>query len=171
MDDLLYSLRYAIPSIVVFVTAFVLLREFFRSEQRRRNQALLLERMRVTIPLRLQAYERIVLLLERISPHNLVMRLHQPGLSAAGMQRLLVQSIREEFSHNLSQQLYVSVQAWQLLEQAKEEMVGHVNAFATGLGEGADAMELCKHLLEMDKDSLPTTRAMTYIKNEAGKIL
>lgn len=171
MDDLFYSMRYAIPSIVVFLTAFVLLREFFRSEQRRRNQSLLLERMRVTIPLRLQAYERIVLLLERISPRNLVMRLHQPGLSVAGMQRLLIQSIREEFAHNLSQQLYVSSQAWQILEQAKEEMIGQVNAHANGLEKEADAMQLCKRLLDMETESLSVSRAMDIIKEEARKIL
>ena len=171
MDSIFQSLRYAIPSLVVFFTAYFFLSEFFRAEQRRRNQALLLERMRITVPLRLQAYERIVLFLERISPRQLVMRLHQPGLSVAVMQRLLVQSIREEFAHNLSQQLYVSPQSWELLNQAKEELIGHINAIAADLGEKADAMELNNRLLAIANERLPSVRAMAYIKDEARKLL
>ncbi len=169
MQDLLYSLRYVLPSVVVFLTAYYLLREFFQNQSRQRKFDLMAEKIRISLPLRLQAYERIILLLERISPNSLVMRVHQPGLSVKEFQQLLIKSIRDEFSHNLSQQLYVSIQAWEMVKNAKEEMIRQINTSAARLSDKATATDLSNKLLEMSVEKLATRRALDFLKEEARK--
>ncbi len=169
MQDLLYSLRYVLPSVVVFLTAYYLLREFFQNQSRQRKFDLMGEKIRISLPLRLQAYERIILLLERISPNSLVMRVYQPGLSVKEFHQLLIKSIRDEFSHNLSQQLYVSIQAWEMIKNAKEEMIRQINTSAARLDEKATATDLSNKLLEMSVEKLATRRALDFLKEEARK--
>lgn len=170
MGELLYSLRYAIPSVVVFFTAYFLLKEFFQMESQRRKQDILAERLRISLPVRLQAYERIILLLERISPGSLISRLHKPGMTAPEFQRLLVHTIRDEFNHNLSQQLYVSVPAWEMVKSAKEEMISQVNTAAARLDEKATSADLSNLLLGVSVDKLATRKAIDYLKSEAAKV-
>ena len=77
----------------------------------------------VVVPLRLQAYERMALFLERIEPNQLVLRIHNPGLSVPEEQNLLLTAIRSEFEHNLSQQIYISNEVWNQIYLAKEDTV------------------------------------------------
>lgn len=169
MGDIYYILRYTIPSIVVFITAWFILKEFFQQENRRRNSELMADRMKVSLPLRLQAYERLVLLLERISPNNLIMRVYKPGLSAVELQKQLIKSVRDEYTHNLSQQLYVSPQAWELIKRAYEETVGQINSLASGLKEDASGTDLSQRILETDLEKSPTKKAMDFLKSEARR--
>ncbi|MFP4064185.1 MAG: hypothetical protein ACLFN2_01865 [Bacteroidales bacterium] len=167
MGDFFYILRYAIPSVVVFATAYYLLKEFFQQENKRRRYDLAAERMRVSLPLRLQAYERLILFLERISLNNLIMRIYRPEWSARELQKNLVQHIRDEYAHNLSQQLYVSSHAWELINQAYEEAIGQINSLGASLEEGATATDFSKKLLEADLKKDATQQAMEYLKSEA----
>ena len=169
MGEILYMLRYAIPSVVVFATAYYLLKEFFQQENKRRRYDLAGERMRVSLPLRLQAYERLILFLERISPNNLIMRIYRPEWSARELQKNLVQHIRDEYAHNLSQQLYVSSHAWELINHAYEEAIGQINSLGASMEEGATANDLSKKLLEADLQKAATEQAMEYLKSEARK--
>lgn len=166
----MHSLLYVIPSLVVFLTAYFFLREFFQVETRRRKQEAMMERVRISLPVRLQAYERIILLLERISPGNLITRLHKPELSAREFQRLLIQSVRDEFNHNLSQQLYVSIHAWEMVKGAREEMVRQINTAAAQLDEQATSADLSNKLLALSVEKLATRKAIDYIKTEAAKV-
>ncbi len=169
MGDLFYILRYAVPSLVVFLTAWFLLKEFFQQENKRRHADLMSDRMRISMPLRLQAYERLVLFLERISPNNLIMRIYKPEWSAKELQRQLIKSVRDEYTHNLSQQLYVSPQVWELINKAYEETLGQINALASSLEENASATDLSQKILESDLERSATERAMEYLKSEARK--
>jgi len=169
MDEIWYMLRYAVPAVVVFITAWYLLKEFFKHEHNRRHMDLLAERMRISLPLRLQAYERLILLLERISPNNLIMRVHRPGLSARELQTLLIQNIRNEYAHNLSQQVYVSPRAWELIVKAYEEMIAQVNSLAAGMDNKQDAAVLIQKILEAELAQSATREAMEYLKSEARK--
>jgi hypothetical protein len=166
LESLINSVFYTIPALVVFLTAYFLLKEFFVHENKRRDVDFRLEKLRTTLPLRLQAYERIIMLLERISPANLVMRLHQPGMSGVEFQKLLVQTIRDEFSHNLSQQLFVSKGAWELVKAAKEEMIRQINISATQISDNATSVELSNKLLEMSVEKMATRRAIDFLKEE-----
>jgi len=112
MADIFQMFNYVLPAVVVFFTAWYILREFFKQEERKRQLRLLEEKQKLSLPVRLQAYERIVLFLERISPGNLVMRVHKPEMKVKQFQQMLIKTIRDEYDHNLSQQLYVSHEAW-----------------------------------------------------------
>jgi hypothetical protein len=124
------------------------------------------------LPLRLQAYERFVLFLERIHPSNLVMRLNNPDLTAMQLQSLLVRTIREEFEYNLSQQLYISGNAWELIKNAKEETIAMINHASSGLSENAQSADLVKKVFEVaiSKGKLPVETALEEIKQELQKL-
>ncbi len=169
MGDLFYILRYTVPALVVFMTAWFLLKEFFQQENKRRHADLMSDRMQISLPLRLQAYERLVLMLERMSPNNLIMRVYKPEWTAKELQKQLIKSVRDEYTHNLSQQLYVSPQVWELINQAYEETLGQINALTSSLDEGATATDLSQKILESDLERSATEKAMAYLKSEARK--
>ncbi len=171
MTDLLLSIRYILPAVVVFFTAWYILKEFFNQETQNRRMRLLEEKQKLSMPVRLQAYERIVLLLERISPGNLVMRVQKPDMSLKNYQKLLVQTIRDEYDHNLSQQLYVSLEAWEKVKAAKEEMLRQINTSAGKLQEDATSTDLSKKMLEMSVEKSATRKALDFVKTEARKFL
>jgi hypothetical protein len=103
----------------------------------------------VSSPLKLQAYERLILLADRIALPNLVSRSNQPGLHVREMQNLLVQTIRQEFDHNITQQIYVSPEAWDAIRNLKEQNLLIINQVASYLPESATGQDLNKSLLEM----------------------
>ncbi len=102
-----------------------------------------------TTPLKLQAYERLILLADRISLPNLISRSNQPGLNIREMQNLLVQTIRQEFDHNITQQIYVSPEAWDAIRNLKEQNLLIINQVASYLPASASGQDLNKSLLEM----------------------
>ncbi len=89
------------------------------------------ETRKVVTPIQLQAYERLVLFLERMNPDNLVLRCYEPTMDSKLLKDVMVQNIRNEFEHNLSQQLYISNEAWALIKNAKEEMISTINTVFT----------------------------------------
>ncbi|GGA88183.1 DUF948 domain-containing protein [Puia dinghuensis] len=102
-----------------------------------------------TRQLQLQAYERLILLTDRIALPNLVQRLNQPGLEARDMQALLTQSIRQEFEHNITQQIYVSSEAWDAVRNYKEQNLLIINQVSSFLPPEASGIDLNKHLLDL----------------------
>lgn len=102
----------------------------------------------LTKPLRLQAYERLVLLCERIALPNLISRISQPGLSAREMQFLLLESIKQEYEYNASQQIYVSEVAWNAVRSLHDQNLLMVNTIAKSLPAEATANELNRRLME-----------------------
>lgn len=169
MNEIFEVIMYTLPAVVVFLAAYFLLKEFFFQESKKREIDIKLEKVRISMPIRLQAYERIILFLERISPSNLVMRVHQPGLSSAEFQKVLIQTIRDEYTHNLSQQLYLSPKAWELVKTAREEMIRQINTSAAQLAPEATSTDLSNKLLEMSIEKLATQNALDFIKDEARK--
>lgn len=100
-------------------------------------------------PMRLQAYERLVLLTERIALPNLISRLNQPGISAYEMKIILTENIKQEFEHNSTQQLYVSPVSWDAVRNLKEQNIMMVNQVASTLPPTASAADLNKRILEV----------------------
>jgi hypothetical protein len=97
----------------------------------------------------LQAYERLILLTDRIAMPNLIQRVNQPGLSAKEMQSLLTQSIRQEFEHNITQQIYVTPEAWDAVRNFKEQNLLIINQVASFLPQEATGLDLNKSLLDL----------------------
>lgn len=122
------------------------------------------------LPLRLQAHERLVLFVERIQPADLLLRLHEPGLSAQDFQQLLISEVRSEYRHNVVQQLYVSDQVWKLVAQLKDQTVALIRSAHSGLSPDAKATDLSKtilaHMAEMEEN--PYQMVLSAIKDDLG---
>ena len=127
-----------------------------------------------TRPLQLQAYERLVLLCERISLPSLISRVSQPGLSAREMQLFLLESIKQEFEYNISQQVYVSVLAWDAVRNLRDQSMLIINQIANILPPDAKASDLNKQLLEVimkQQDKALHTIVLETLNYEAKQLL
>ncbi len=124
--------------------------------------------------LRLQAYERLTLLVDRIALPNLISRVNQAGVSARDMQLLLTRSIKEEFDHNITQQIYVTADGWNAVKNLKEQNILVVNQLANALPPHATGLDLNKLLLEFlmtDKKGQLHEVVGEVLSYEAKKIL
>lgn len=125
------------------------------------------ESLKIVTPLRLQAYERMALFLERISPNSLVMRCYQPGMNMHLLQGVMTKCIRDEWEHNLSQQVYLSSEAWSRMRESKEEMINLINASAANLPTDANPATLAGIIFEnVSKNQIPTDEALEFLKKE-----
>ena len=126
------------------------------------------------LPQQLQAYERLVLLADRIALPNLVSRMNQTGGSAKDMQLLLTQTIKQEFEHNITQQIYVSTAAWQAISNLKEQNILVINQVSSFLPQNATGADLNKGLMQLlvenPKASLHTI-VSEVLSFEARKIM
>ncbi|HUC82792.1 MAG TPA: hypothetical protein VMR70_17920 [Flavisolibacter sp.] len=127
-----------------------------------------------TKPLKLQAYERLVILCERITMANLIGRVNQPNLSAREMQYMLIENIKQEFEYNASQQIYVSQQAWEAVRNLRDQSLLVINTIARSLPPDAKANDLNKGILEMimnEDNAALHTLTLTTLNEEAKKIM
>ncbi|TAE90561.1 MAG: hypothetical protein EAY81_00680 [Bacteroidetes bacterium] len=166
--SLLEVFKYIIPSLVILGVVHFLLKNFFDNEFLRRKMELKIENSKMITPLKLQAYERIVILMERMSPNNLIFRVSTPGISATQLKILLIEDINNEFNHNVSQQVYISPQAWQMVRIAKEEMINIINTAYSSLGPNSVGLDLSKAIFEvmMKMDNIPTNKALDFLRKE-----
>lgn len=121
----------------------------------------------VICTLRLQAAERLILFLERIAPNSLILRVHTPDMTASQLQSALIRTVREEFEYNLSQQLYLSTKTWELVRNAKEEIIRQINVAASSLKADASARDLAGAILQL---SLSQERSQVLMAIEAIKL-
>ena len=122
----------------------------------------------IVLPIRLQAYERMSLFLERISPDQIIKRVQKSDMNVAELQYLVLNEIREEFNHNLSQQVYMSDEAWKIIKNAKEELIMVVNQSAKDLDPEAKSIELVKKIYEesLEKKIDSIEYGLSFLKNE-----
>lgn len=125
---------------------------------------------KVVTPIQLQAYERLVLFLERMTPNNLVLRCYQAGMTTQLLKDVMIQNIRDEFEHNLSQQLYISSQAWAYIKNAKEDMINTINSIQAKEGETMTPTAFAGTLFELlaGKES-QIELAQDFLKEEIQK--
>ncbi len=173
MESIPDILKYTIPALIVLATAWVILNKLINNEQDRRRQDLMLANSKIVTPIKLQAYERIVLFLERISLESLIVRVSSPDMKASQLHTALVTTIRSEFEHNLSQQIYMSPQAWEVVRNARSGMIKIINSEAEKLPINSPGMALSKQLLEavMELDKEPTRAAIDYLKGEISRMM
>ncbi|MGE0561764.1 MAG: hypothetical protein AB7O47_08105 [Flavobacteriales bacterium] len=172
MEELLDLLKYTVPALVVFVACFFILKKFMDNEYRKQLLELRKANQNYTTPLRLQAYERMILFLERVSINNLVSRVQKRGMSAKQFQSDLIITVRTEFEHNLSQQIYVSSTAWETVKLAKEEVIKIINVSATQVRDDATSAELSQKIFEilLKLEVSPTQMAISTIKKEVRQL-
>jgi hypothetical protein len=123
--------------------------------------------------MRLQAYERLILFLERISPDTLLLKVKNHAKTNADLHLAILQQIRSEYEHNISQQLYVSDEIWSLVKEAKEKTLLLVNDMSQHVASDGNALQLSKLILDklMNNGESPVDSAIQKLKAEARKIL
>ncbi len=141
-------------------------------EYRNKLAEIRMDNQKQITPIRLQACERIVLFCERIAINSLVMRVHRQGMSARLLHSELLTTIRSEYEHNISQQIYVSKAAWDAVKSAKEETIKAINISASKVPDDATGLELCTVILDLSTkvNKLPTDFAIEVIKAEVRQI-
>lgn len=170
LSTIIEIVKFVLPALVVFFTAYFLLKNQsdeniakLRLEVRQQSQ-------NIISPIKLQAYERLVLFLERISPQQLILADNQPNISALALKHTMINHIQHEFNYNLSQQVYVSNQAWNVIRVVKEQVIALINNCAAGLPENATSTDLSKAIIErlMATGEQPTEKAINFLKAEVG---
>lgn len=165
LKDILYL---TLPAGAVLYGMYLMVRSFVLRDMNKLALEIKGKNTETLLPLRLQAYERMAIFLERISPNNLLLRLSDNSLNVVQMQNILVSEIRQEFNHNLSQQVYMSEEAWELIRSAVEETVSLVNNAASDLDSSKSAVELGRNIfdLSVQRQDEPTQAALSYLKKE-----
>jgi hypothetical protein len=167
--EMVYDLlKITIPAALVVYVSYLITRSFHNKQLDELAITLKQKNQETVTPIRLQAYERIILLLERISPSNLIPRLSNAEFNAEEFQQILIHEIRNEFNHNLSQQVYMSDSAWTYVSTAVEQVISLVNSCANALESEAKGSELARAILENSDDT--TYRAIKYVKEEIQTI-
>ncbi len=126
------------------------------------------QRQEFFLPNRVEAYQRAILFLERINPNSLVMRMQNPEMPASIFQAQLLKTIRDEYDHNVAQQLFISPLGWKLLQDAKEETIKLINISSGKIGGSTDSIMLSSAILASASEvgELPTNIAVEYLKKE-----
>jgi hypothetical protein len=168
MEILSDLLKMLLPGGLVLLGIYLSIEAMLRRQMEKTVLELRARNTEAIMPVRLQAYERMALFLERISPQNLIIRINQPGMTAGELHAVLIREIREEYSHNLSQQIYMGQGVWALIRNAMEDMVSVTNTSAQGLDPQAPSIELAKRIFEhmMAIGTDPIQKAMAELKQE-----
>jgi hypothetical protein len=169
MEVFLDVVRSVFPAVLMLILAYLMLTSFMENDERRRKSELRRAAQNQALPVRMQAYERLTLLLERIAPNSLLLRVQHGTLTVREYHTLLNLTIRQEFEYNLSQQIYVSADAWQMITTAKNALVSIINQTSSSLDPQAPAVDLAKRILEqtLQMETIPTTAALNFLRNEA----
>ncbi|MFY0607458.1 MAG: hypothetical protein JXR10_12125 [Cyclobacteriaceae bacterium] len=171
--EMVYDLlKITIPGVLILYTAYLLVRSFLQKQLDEVHLNLRHKNQEIVTPIRLQAYERVCLLLERISPNNIIPRLNGPEMSAKELQGALISEIRSEFSHNLSQQVYMSEDAWMYVSGAVEQLISLINESANELTEQAKSFDLARTIFEksMQNEQDTVRGAQSFVKNEIKEL-
>ncbi|MBC7412936.1 MAG: hypothetical protein H7331_10860 [Bacteroidia bacterium] len=173
MQELLEIAKYILPALVVLAAAYLVLNKLINAHTMHKSMEARYQIQRDALPIKLQAYERIIIFLERIAPSALILRVYKSGMSAKYLQNELINAIKSEFEHNLSQQIYVSNAAWEVTRNAKEEMIKFILTIGNKLDESSGGLELTKLLMDISANvaKLPTQIAEEVIKEEVRRYL
>lgn len=173
-QTILEILKYIIPAIVVLIATSIIVSKFLVNDTKRKQMAIFQEGLETTLRLRLQAYERLALYLERIHPRELITRVYESGMTAQDLHHTATAVIRAEFEHNLSQQIYVSTQVWKTVQSVKEQEIAMINQIAAQMKPDAPAKELHKRIVDFvvsSEDALPVEIALEILQSEAKLVL
>ena len=149
MEALIEFGKILIPAALVLYAVYLMVRSFIIKEIELKKLEIRTRSIETILPARLQAYERMTLFLERIAPQNLLIRLNNPGFTARDFQRVLLDEIRSEYNHNVSQQVYMSEEVWNQVRNAKEDLVMVINDAASTIAAEATSIELSKKIFEL----------------------
>jgi hypothetical protein len=168
MDVLVEFGKILIPASIVLYAAYLLVRTFTQKEIDLKKLEVRSRSIETVLPNRLHAYERMVLFLERMSPQNLLVRLNTGVMSAREFHQTLLAEVRNEYNHNVSQQVYISEEVWELIKSAKEDLIVTINDSANEMGAESTSLDLAKKIFEKTimKSADPLSHALSQLKQE-----
>jgi len=182
MNELMEFLKIIVPTIAILIVVYIMMREFTKQNSKqfdflKDEQQLLKAKMemerkvnagKTSMPLKFQAYERMALFLERINPPNLLNRVMKPKIKVGTLHSSLLATIRDEYEHNMSQQLYISDTAWELVKTAKEDVVRLVNSTAAKFTSEDDAGEFAQEIITngFNTKNNPIDNALVALKED-----
>jgi hypothetical protein len=168
MDALIEFGKILIPASVVLYASYLFVRSFIQKEIELKKLEVRSRSMETVLPNRLHAYERMVLFLERMSPQNLLIRLNTGAMPAREFHQLLLAEIRNEYNHNVSQQVYISEEVWDQIKNAKEDLIVTINDSANEMAPEASSLDLAKKVFEKTilKSIDPLAHALSELKKE-----
>lgn len=168
MDILIEFIKLLVPASLVLYAMYLTVRAFLHKEIEKTVIEVKGRNTGVVLPIRLQAYERIALFLERISPNNLVSRLNVTRMESREFQQIMLKEIRDEYNHNVSQQVYMSENVWEMVKNAKEDLIISINKAAEKMGADSSSLDLAKQLFDdiIEKEVDPITLALHELKDE-----
>ena len=171
MNLLVEFIKILLPAGLVLYAMFLTFRSMLEKEIERKKVDVKYKLQETVVPLRLQAYERLALLLERISPKNIILRMNNPAYSAQEFHILLVREIREEFNHNMSQQIYISEELWTFVKKAIEDTISTINQAAVSLTPEAKCVDLTRAIFEkvLGGGTDPISHALAQLKKEVAQ--
>ena len=169
-SELLGYLSYLLPSIIVGVIAFYFFKTFVDHQKEMQYMELRKENRSEVLPLRLQAFERLVLFLERISPGQLLSRIKPVGENKFDYENLLIASIEQEFEHNLVQQVYVSQKCWDAIKASKNSTISLIRK--TAMSDKITSAQKLREvvLTELFEKSSPSDTGIAFLKNEIRQL-
>ncbi len=172
MEILVEVLKITLPAAIVSYAVYLIVRTFVLKELEKVRMETILKSKETILPIRIQAYERMCLFLERIAPASVLSRLNASGLSAKELQTLALRDIREEFNHNISQQLYMSENAWNNVKMAMETSISLINEVAEKVGSEASSVDLMKEVFEKNysSDNNSIEIALSVVKSEIKEL-
>ena len=172
MEILFQILLIIIPAGGIFLTVALFLKRQNEKEVRHLQIELRKERQNFFLPSRVESYQRAVLLMERINPNSLIMRIHNPGLSAKAFQADLLKAIRDEYDHNVAQQIFITIPAWEMVKKSKEETIKIINLAGNQMGSIASSTDLASKIFEIigEVGVIPTEITVDFLKKELQEL-
>ncbi|NOT74480.1 MAG: hypothetical protein HOP08_06085 [Cyclobacteriaceae bacterium] len=168
MEALIEYGKILLPASLVLYAVYLMVRSFIIKEIELKKLEIRTRSIETILPNRLQAYERMCLFLERISPPNLLLRLNNQGYSAREFHKLLLDEIRNEYNHNVSQQIYMSEDVWNMIKNAKEDLTILINEASSQMEAESTSLDLARKIFEltMDKKVEPISHALSELRKE-----
>ena len=168
-DTILESIGYILPAVVTGLVAYYMFNGFIRQQNSEKSLELLAQKKKESLPIKLQAYERMLLFCERINPVKMLVRVKPLSENTQDYLQLLIASVEQEFEHNLVQQIYISNDSWTAILATKNAIINKLKQVA----ETSDsANNLRENVIIHYSNSLPPTdTAISFIKNEVKKLL
>lgn len=161
-------LKIVLPALIVLLTAYLMINKLFQNEESRRNYELKKNSQSTITPIRLRAYERLILVLERTTPSTLILNVAKPGMTNMQLHAELLATLRQEFSHNLSQQVYVSDEIWDYIRGTQESLLQLINTCASKCNSNESASALAELIIQVygSSNQTPTELAIEKLKKE-----
>lgn len=169
IEVILEILKFTIPALAVCLVVYIILDKQADKEERLRILNIKSKSSKEMLPLKMQAYERVTLLLHRIAPETMIPRMQQPSLNVGQLKKILVNTVKSEYEHNITQQVYVSSTVWKATLTYVNDLINVINLQAEALNQDSPGYELSKSVLQYyvdNPDTINSQRVLEVIKQE-----